>query len=411
MNILLINHYAGSLEHGMEYRPFYFAREWVRMGHTVNIISADFSHLRVKNPTIENDFESEVIEGVNYYWVKSINYQGNGAKRALSMFKFVLKLYLNAKKIAKKLKPNVVIASSTYPLDTFAAQRIAKLSKAKLVHEIHDMWPLTLTEIGGMSKCNPFVVVMQIAENSFSKNSDIVVSILPKTKKYLMTHGMKEESFHYIPNGIVKGDWDKHVDMPQEHSDVLGDLKNKHKFIVGYFGGHALSNALYILLEVAENIDIAEIHFVLVGDGVEKKNLQRLAQEKSLDNITFMPSVPKLSVPKLLENFDCIYIGGESHSLYRFGVGLNKLYDSMMAGKPIIYALDSANDDVANYKCGISVKSGDVKEIINAVKCLYNVDNKTRQEIGSRGKKAVLENYEYTILAKKFENILKSIIS
>ena len=30
MNILLINHYAGSPQHGMEYRPYYLAREWVR---------------------------------------------------------------------------------------------------------------------------------------------------------------------------------------------------------------------------------------------------------------------------------------------------------------------------------------------------------------------------------------------
>jgi len=50
MNILLINHYAGSPEHGMEYRPFYFAREWVRAGHRVLVVAADFSHLRQVNP-------------------------------------------------------------------------------------------------------------------------------------------------------------------------------------------------------------------------------------------------------------------------------------------------------------------------------------------------------------------------
>ena len=33
MNILLINHYAGSPEMGMEFRPYYFAREWVKAGH------------------------------------------------------------------------------------------------------------------------------------------------------------------------------------------------------------------------------------------------------------------------------------------------------------------------------------------------------------------------------------------
>lgn len=33
MNILIINHYAGSPEMGMEFRPYYFAKEWTAMGH------------------------------------------------------------------------------------------------------------------------------------------------------------------------------------------------------------------------------------------------------------------------------------------------------------------------------------------------------------------------------------------
>ncbi len=46
MNILLINHYAGSPELGMEFRPYYMAKEWVKMGHQVLIVGGSFSHLR-----------------------------------------------------------------------------------------------------------------------------------------------------------------------------------------------------------------------------------------------------------------------------------------------------------------------------------------------------------------------------
>lgn len=38
MNILLINHYAGSPELGMEFRPYYMAKEWVKAGHQVLIV-------------------------------------------------------------------------------------------------------------------------------------------------------------------------------------------------------------------------------------------------------------------------------------------------------------------------------------------------------------------------------------
>ena len=33
---------------GMEFRPYYMAREWIRQGHEVDIIAADYSHLRRK---------------------------------------------------------------------------------------------------------------------------------------------------------------------------------------------------------------------------------------------------------------------------------------------------------------------------------------------------------------------------
>ena len=50
MNIVYLNHYAGSPAHGMEYRPYYLAREWVRLGHRVQMLAADFSHVRATQP-------------------------------------------------------------------------------------------------------------------------------------------------------------------------------------------------------------------------------------------------------------------------------------------------------------------------------------------------------------------------
>ena len=45
MNILLINHYAGSPDLGMEFRPYYMAKEWQKAGHHVRIVGGSFSHL------------------------------------------------------------------------------------------------------------------------------------------------------------------------------------------------------------------------------------------------------------------------------------------------------------------------------------------------------------------------------
>ena len=129
MRILLINHYAGSVDMGMEFRPYYMAKEWIKSGYQVDIIAADFSHLRQKNPSVKRDWQEEVIDGVHYHWIKTIHYRKNGIKRAITIFEFVIKIWLKAKYIAREWKPDVIITSSTYPLDTYAGQRIRKYTQ------------------------------------------------------------------------------------------------------------------------------------------------------------------------------------------------------------------------------------------------------------------------------------------
>lgn len=405
MNILLINHYAGSEKMGMEFRPYYVAREWVKIGHKVTIMAGDYSHLRIRNPEVRKDFQKEVIDGIRYCWIRTGSYEGNGVKRAFTMFRFVYKLWKNAGRIVKSLKPDVVITSSTYPLDTFAGQRIRKLSGAKLLHEVHDMWPATLIELGGMRKSNPFVVLMQAGENSAYKHSDHVVSLLPCAKEYMMSHGMAAGKFVNIQNGVVLEEWEQQETIPEQHQKLLGILKKEGKFIVGYFGGHALSNALDILLDVAKTTKIQNVVFVLVGNGIEKTRLMQRVRTEKIKNVFFLDTVRKSCVGDLLKYFDCSYMGGLDSKLYRFGVSFNKMYDSMMAAKPLLCVLNVPQCPVEVYQCGLMVKSGKIEDIHRAIQSLYVMSQEEREKMGQRGKEAVIKHYNYHVLAERFEKL------
>ena len=146
--------------------------------------------------------------------------------------------------------------------------------------------------------------------------------------------------------------------------------------------------------------------FVLIGDGQEKQNL--INQAQNLKNVYFLPSVVKKSVPSVLKMFDFLYIGWNKSKLYRFGISPNKVYDYMMSGKPIIHSVDAANDDVALAKCGISVEAENPKAIYNAILELSNKSQQEIEKIGENGKKYVLQNNDYSVLAKIFLEVIEN---
>ena len=408
MNVLYIDHYAGSLRDGMEFRPFYMAREWQKKGHKVRIIGADFSHLRTRQPIVKKNYSKEYIDGIEYQWVKAGTYDRNGVKRALSMFKFVSGLWVYAHVIAKEFKPDIIITSSTYPLDSYAGYRIAKLSKAKYIHEAHDVWPLTLVELGGMSSQHPFVQMLDHAEKYAYKHCDKVISLLPDVLPHMLEQRLgSEEKFVYIPNGIVLDDWDNPEELDPKHKTLFTKLRAENKTIILYIGGHAMSNALDQLLDAAKRIEADDVVFVLIGKGVEKKQLQDRAVKEKISNVFFLPPVSKKQVPSALSEADALYIGASHCSLYRFGVSMNKIYDYMMAGKPILNGVVASNNEIQEADCGISFDSSKPDEIISAILCIKTMDKDRLRQLGNNGRSWVIENRDYSKLANSFlEHIL-----
>lgn len=409
MNILLVNHYAGSVDMGMEFRPYYLAREWVKMGHSVTIVAGDFSHLRKNNPEVTKDFQEQNIEGIKYCWVKTGAYHGNGVARALTMFRFVRKLWFNAQYLVDRYKPDIVIASSTYPIDTFACQRIARLAHAKLIHEVHDMWPATLIEVGGMSRKHPFVQLMQWGENSFCRNSDGVVSLLPCAKEYFVEHGMEKNKFFHVPNGIVLSEWVDAESLPNEHAKLLNYLHNNHQFVIGFFGSHTKSYCLEHLIEAIRKMQDDSISVVFVGDGIYKKQLMKMASDLN-NSIYFLPPVSKKSIPTLTKMFDAIYVGAVDNTMFSFGICMNKLFDAMMSGKPILYAVNAPNNYIKDYSCGINVKPENVEDLMRGIKELIHMTDGERHDMGQRGHEAVLKYFNYDVLPLKFIDIMNQVI-
>ncbi len=406
MNILYIDHYAGSDIHGMEFRPFYLAREWKKKGYNTTMVAADYSHLRKVNPEISKDFEESNVEGINYCWIKTSRYQGNGVARIISMIQFVSKLKRRAKYMAEKYKPDVVICSSTYPFDTYAGQKIAKYAKAKLIHEVHDLWPLTPMELGGYSKNHPFIKVMAAAEKSAYRKSDCIVSILPNIKPYVDTLNVNT-LIVTVPNGVVSADTSSLPPANEKIKAKIDQLHSEGNFVVGYAGGISVSNAIMDLIKAAELLKDKKIAFIIIGDGIEKESLLKYKEDNNLDKVYFFSSIKKQEIHNTLSEMDGLYIGSKKSRLYNYGMSANKIYDYMLVGKPIISALDTEHSPLHYSKVAFQAVAEDPESIAKIIEELVKLDASQIDGIKDKSINYLLDHYTYDKLAEKFANEFK----
>ena len=406
MNILLINHYAGSPRDGMEYRPYYLAREWVRAGHKVQIVAAAYSHVRTRQPQLAPGGPQpldEVIDGVAYRWLPTPAYTGNGVGRVRNIWAFLSRLWRESPRLARAFAPDVVIASSTYPLDIWVARRLAAFVNAKLVYEVHDLWPASPIELSGMSKWHPFIVLCQKAENDAYRDADVVVSMLPKVAAHMQAHGLDLRKLHVVPNGIALDEWQRApVPLADDLAARLAALQAAGRTIVGYAGSHGLPNALDVLLDAAALLKEQPYTFVLVGDGHEKARLTQRVRDEGLAHVLMLPPVPKAQIPALLSRFDIAYIGWQRVPIYRFGIAPNKLIDYMMAARAVLHSVEAGNDPVAEAGCGLTVAPESAPAVADGLVALAACSPEERAAMGARGRAFVLAHHTYAVLAQRF---------
>ena len=399
MNILYLNHYAGSPALGMEYRPYYLAREWVRAGHRVQMLAADFSHVRARQPQAGD----EAIDCIAYRWVATPHYQGNGLGRVKNIAAFLRAVWADTPRLVRDFKPEVVIASSTYPMDIWVARRIARRAGAKLVYEVHDLWPLSPIELSGMSPRHPFALLCQAAEDAAYRDADVVVSMLPKVQGHMAGRGLDLRKLHIVPNGITLDEWQG--EPPALRDDVaqaLAAARAAGRTVVGYAGSMGLPNALDTLLDAAALLRNEPLQIMLVGGGHEQARLAQRVVAESLHRVQFLPAIPKAQVPTFLAGVDIAYIGWQRVPIYRFGIAPNKLMDYMMARCAVLHSVEAGNDAVAEAGAGLTVAPESPAAVAEGLRQLAATPLQERREMGERGRAFVLAHHTYPVLANCF---------
>lgn len=399
MNILIVNQYAGSPSLGMEYRPYFLAKYWIGAGHRVLILAGSYSHLRQKNPA--PGFYQE--DGVCYRFLKTPPYRGNGAARAVNVMSFAAGLSLPG--LLDGFRPDVVIDSSTHPFTFRQSRRIARRYGAKLVFELHDLWPLSPIELYGFSERHPLMRLIWSREREAFLRSDLVVSILPFGQKFLREKGLDLVRVLHIPNGI---DEQQHrAVLPGEHRRTIDRIRENFPFLVLYAGGFSEANAVEDLPALARALPGAAVAAAGSGPGAG-----RLLEEAGrLPNFFVLPPAPYRSVAALLREADCLFLSARPSRIYRYGVAMNKLFDYLLAARPVVFACGQPSNPVSLSGCGETAPAGEIAAAAAAVRRLAALSREERAAIGARGESYVRAHHSYRVISNQFESALEELLN
>jgi len=396
MKIWLINHYALTPDQAGGTRHYDIARALVAKGHQVTIIAASIhysSHHEMKHYPEGSTLLQETIDGIDFIWVKTTPYSGNGIGRVRNMLEFTWKL--RQLKSLKIPRPDIIVGSSVHLFAVFGAYRLARYFDTPFVMEVRDIWPQTLIDLG-VSKYHPFVLLLGWLEPFLYRKADAIITLLPKADTHIEKFGIDRQKIFWVSNG---------VDLSKFEQPRPTHFLDAEKFNVLYTGTLGKANDLQPLIDAAVRLqETPEIMITLVGDGPERLALQKAAKE--VQNVTFLALLPKSELPALLQEADLLFVALKDIPLYRFGMSMNKLFDYMAARRPTLFATNIDDNPIKMADAGITVAPDDVDAIVNAVRTVYNATKETQKTMGSNGRTYVERHFSMPVISSHFESAL-----
>lgn len=403
MNILIVSQYAVPPSEVGITRHFALARSLVDRGHQVTILASSFQHW-TREETLPRDggeVGSEVRDGIRFVRVRTPAYQTNSLARITNMVTFARRV-LRADVVAALPRPDLVLGSSPPLFATLAAQRLARRFGVPFVMEVRDLWPASLVHLGGYSRFHPVVLGLGILERFLYRRAAAIVSVLPDAESTIVRHGGPAGRVAWIPNGV-----DLQLLPPYQAA-----RDHEGPWVVMYAGAHNLANALDTVLEAARilesDLNGPRFRFQCLGEGPEKDRLRRQAAEMGLQSIAFEDAVPKSEVYRRLQQADMFVLALQPLALYDHGISINKLFDYLSLGRPIIFATGSSNNPVAEADAGVSIPAGDAAGMAQALRQVAALPVAERRRLGENGRSFIAANHDTRRLAERLEAVLET---
>ncbi|NMP32963.1 glycosyltransferase family 4 protein [Thalassotalea sp. M1531] len=357
-------------------RTFEHAREWVKEGHKVTVITCapNFPEGRVFEGYKNSLYSRSNMDGIDVVRVKTFISSNEGfVLRILDFISFMFSSFLAG---LLQRKVDVIVATSPQFFTAVSGWALSTVKRKKFVFELRDIWPASITAVGAM-KDSWAIKILEKLEMFLYRRADSIISVTKSFKQELIERGIDGGKISVVLNGV---DLSKYQLQRKKDKYFSEKYKLENKFVVGYIGTHGLAHALEHVIEAAELLQADEnIRFLFAGGGAAKDKLVKLVDEKQLTNVVFIARQPKESMPSIWSLCDVSLISLRDTPLFKTVIP-SKIFESMGMGLPMLAPIPKGEAseiiELANAGIICSPENGDtlaekVVELISSEKLLH----------------------------------------
>jgi glycosyltransferase involved in cell wall biosynthesis len=303
---------------------------------------------------------------------------------------------------------DVMFIASTPPIQGAMAALVKKVRHIPLVYNLQDIFPDSLVGTGMTKKGSLLWKIGRKIEDFTYRNADKIIVISEDFKRNIMAKGVPEDKIEVVYNWV---DEKAVFNVPREQNQLFDKYGlDRSKFYVTYCGNIGLTQNMDLLIDVAKQLaNRPDIHFVLVGEGVDKKRVTERVDDEGIKNITLLPFQPYEDISQVFS------LGDVGLIISKPGVGENsvpsKTWSILSAERPVLANFDETElkTIIENNHCGIFTKAGDKQAFVDAILYLYN-NEETNTQMGENGRRFIMQNLTREIGTSKYVNVVEAII-
>ncbi|AZQ85448.1 glycosyltransferase WbuB [Colwellia sp. Arc7-635] len=381
-------------------RTYEHAREWVKLGHKVTIITGapNFPEGKVFDGYKNRWYSKSELDGIEVRRVKTYITANEGfAKRILDFMSFMVTSFFAGIFVKK---PDVIVGTSPQFFTAVSAWALSAIRFKPFVFELRDIWPASITAVGAMGRSLPIRILEKI-EVFLYWRADKIISVTHSFKKELIERGVDGNKIDVVLNGV---DLSKYEPAPKKDEGFAEQYDLTDKFVVGYVGTHGLAHSLDKIVEAAELlVDLNDVRILFAGGGAAKAEVEALVKEKGLSNVTLIPRQQKELMPKLWSLCDISLISLKDTELFKTVIP-SKIFESMGMGLPMIMTspIGEATTILTESHSGIIVKPESPEDVARVIRELYQ--DRTRLDKLATSSAKAAQIYDRKQLAESMLN-------